>query len=107
VARSLRQLAAVLVFCCAVGLAFDSESSLAAAPNDEPAPRELWQEYPLEPLEGGQASSRNTLRIRQPAEPDSSSPDRMLLIGGLTLVLLVLSDTVFLALSSRVVRSNP
>jgi hypothetical protein len=47
------------------------------------------------------------LRFRQPAAPDSSSPDRMLLIGGLALFLLVLSDTIFLALSSRLVRSNP
>jgi hypothetical protein len=31
----------------------------------------------------------------------------MLLIGGLALFVFVLSDTVFLALSSRVVRSTP
>jgi hypothetical protein len=105
VARSLRQLAAVIVFCSAVGLAFGAESSPAAAPDYEPSPRELWQEYPLEPLEGGEASRRGILRIRQPAAPDSSSPDRMLLIGGLALFLLVLSDTIFLALSSRALRA--
>jgi hypothetical protein len=105
VARSLRQLAALLVVSCAFGLTLGAESSPAAAPNKEPAPAELWQQYPLEPLQGGQAPRRSILRIRQPAVPDSSSPDRLLLIGGLALFLLVLSDTVFLALSSRVVRS--
>jgi hypothetical protein len=105
VARSVRHLAALLVLFSAVGLVFGAESSLAAAPNSEPAPSELWQEYPLEPQEGGQAPRRGILRIRQPAAPDSSSPDRMLLIGGLALFLLVLSDTVFLALSSRALRA--
>lgn len=104
-ARSVRHLAALLVLSCAVGLAFGAESSLAAARSTEPVPRELWQEYPLEPLQGGQAPRRGILRIRQPAAPDSSSPDRMLLIGGLALFLLVLSDTVFLALSSRALRA--
>jgi hypothetical protein len=35
---------------------------------------------------------------------ESSSPDSMLLIGGLALVILVLGDTIFLALSSRFLR---
>ena len=104
-ARSLRQLTALLVVSSGVALTLGAEASLAAPPDGKPAPAELWQEYPLEPLQGGQAPRRSILRIRQPAVPDSSSPDRLLLIGGLALFLLVLSDTVFLALSSRVVRS--
>ena len=56
-------------------------------------------------MDSSEAPRQPVLRIRQPAVGDSSSPDRMLLIGGVALVLLLLSDTVFLALSSRVVRS--
>lgn len=102
--RSLRQPAAILLVSCAVALTVGVQPALAAAPN-EASPRELWQEYPLEPLHGGQAPSQNVLRIRQPAAPESSAPDRMLLIGGLALFLLVLSDTVFLALSTRALRA--
>jgi hypothetical protein len=36
----------------------------------------------------------------------SSSPDSNLLIGGLALVILVLGDTVFLALSTRFLRET-
>jgi hypothetical protein len=39
-----------------------------------------------------------------PVGQRSSSSDRMLLIGGLALVVLILTDTVFLTLSSRAVR---
>lgn len=42
---------------------------------------------------------RRTLPALRPAEP--ASPDRMLLLGGLALVVLVLADTVFLTLSRR------
>jgi hypothetical protein len=35
---------------------------------------------------------------------ESSSPDTTLLIGGLALVVLVLGDTIFLSLSTRIVR---
>lgn len=38
------------------------------------------------------------------ASAESSSPDSMLLIGGLALVILVLGDTLFLAFSSRFLR---
>lgn len=104
-ARSLRQLTALLVVSSGVALTLGAEAAVAAPPSNKPGPTELWQEYPLEPLQDGQTPRRSILRIRQPTVPDSSSPDRLLLVGGLALFLLVLSDTVFLALSSRVVRS--
>jgi hypothetical protein len=107
VGRLPRRLGALLVLSCSLGLTFGAEASFAAAGGKEPAPRQLWQQYPLEALDTGQAQRRPVLRIRQPTVGDSSSPDRMLLIGGVALVLLLLSDTVFLALSSRLVRSNP
>ncbi len=103
---TLRRLGALLVFFCAA-LTFGVGQALAEAPAKEPSPAQLWQEYPLEPLEGGQAPRQGVLRIRTPAVGDASSPDRLLLIGGLALFVLVLSDTVFLALSSRVVRGTP
>jgi hypothetical protein len=105
VVRSLRQLGALVVLSCTFALALGAGPALAEAPAKEPAPRELWEEYPLEPLES-ESRSQNILRIRPPAAGESSSPDRLLLIGGLALFVLVLSDTVFLALSSRLVRST-
>ncbi len=104
--RSLRQLGALVILSCAFALALGAGPALAEAPANTPAPRELWEEYPLEPLESG-SPSRSILRIRPPAAGESSAPDRLLLIGGLALFVLVLSDTVFLALSSRLVRGTP
>jgi hypothetical protein len=44
-------------------------------------------------------------RVRRlPAAKSSSSPDPTLLVGGLALVVLVLGDTIFLALSKKVLR---
>jgi hypothetical protein len=106
VVRSLRRLGALVILSCAFALALGAGPALAAGPANEPAPRELWEEYPLEPLES-QSPSESILTIRSPAAGESSSPDRLLLIGGLALFVLVLSDTVFLALSSRLVRGTP
>jgi hypothetical protein len=105
VVRSLRQLGALVILSCAFALALGAGPALAAGPANGPA-RDLWEEYPLEPLES-QSPSESILRIRSPAAGESSSPDRLLLIGGLALFVLVLSDTVFLALSSRLVRGTP
>lgn len=44
------------------------------------------------------------VRTLPAADAPSSSPDSTLLIGGLALVVLVLGDTIFLALSTRVLR---
>jgi hypothetical protein len=51
------------------------------------------------------ARAKQTLpALGRPKGAGSSSPDTMLLIGGLALVVLVLGDTIFLALSARVLR---
>lgn len=42
--------------------------------------------------------------LGRPKAADSSAPDTMLLIGGLALVVLVLGDTLFLAVSTRLLR---
>jgi hypothetical protein len=100
-----RQLVALLIVSCAGVLAFGPGPASAAAPATEPPPTELWQEYPLEPLAG--QAQRERLPGAEPPAGKSSSVDRMLLIGGLALFVLVLSDTVFLALSSRTLRGTP
>jgi hypothetical protein len=43
---------------------------------------------------------------KRAAEKASSSPNSLLLIGGLALVVLVLGDTVFLSLSTRFLRET-
>lgn len=43
---------------------------------------------------------------KRAAEKASSSPNSLLLIGGLALVVLVLGDTVFLSLSTRYLRET-
>jgi hypothetical protein len=101
---SVRQLCALLLLSCTVALAFRTGPASAAAPTTKPAPTKLWEEYPLEPL-AGEARTQRALSIPPAAVSKPSSSDRMLLIGGLALVILILSDTVFLTLSSRVVRS--
>lgn len=70
-------------------------------------PTELWQEYPLDPhSEQGADVSVESVRSVQLArfvplvEPQSTS-DTKLLIGGLVLVLLLISDTSFLVLTRR------
>jgi hypothetical protein len=53
------------------------------------------------------AVSTRTVSLPKTAAPAaSSSPDSNLLIGGLALVILVLGDTVFLALSTRFLRET-
>ena len=49
-------------------------------------------------------AKRTVPALGRPKVADSSSPDTMLLIGGLALVVLVLGDTLFLALSGRLLR---
>jgi hypothetical protein len=95
-------LGALLVLICTAALAFGAGSAYAA-PTTEPSPRQLWKEYPLEPL-AGQPRRERVLSIPPAAVSRSSSSDRMLLIGGRALVVLILTDTVFLTPSSRVVR---
>jgi hypothetical protein len=55
-----------------------------------------------------QTATRQAVRKRAANLPaaaaGSSSPDSTLLIGGLALVVLVLGDTIFLALSTRFLR---
>lgn len=99
---SLRRLAAVLTLVCGGVLAVGAGPALAQGAAERP-PSELWQEYPLEPL-AEEAPAQSLPGLRPLAGAESSSPDRMLLIGGLALFVLVLSDTVFLALSTRALR---
>jgi hypothetical protein len=49
-------------------------------------------------------TKRTLPALGRPKAADSSSPDTMLLIGGLALVVLVLGDTLFLAASARLLR---
>jgi hypothetical protein len=55
-------------------------------------------------------TAKQTARKGAPSVPSatggSSSPDSTLLIGGLALVVLVLGDTIFLAVSSRYLRPS-
>jgi hypothetical protein len=95
-------LGAFLLLSCTVALAVGAGPA-SAAPTTERSPRQLWEEYPLEPL-AGQPRRERVLSIPPAAVSRTSSSDRMLLIGGLALVVLILTDTVFLTLSSRVVR---
>jgi hypothetical protein len=86
------------VWTCA--LALGAGPALAATPPSERAPTVLWEQYPLEPL-GGPGLRKSVPGFRQAAVAEPSSTNWTLLGGGLALVVLVLSDTVFLALSSR------
>jgi hypothetical protein len=65
----------------------------------------LWEEYPLEPL-GGPGLKKSVPSFRQATAAEGSSTNWTLLAGGLALVVLALTDTVFLALSSRVLRDT-
>jgi hypothetical protein len=51
-----------------------------------------------------QPAAKRALARIAPAAAKASSSDTMLMVGGLALVILVLGDTVFLALSSRFLR---
>jgi hypothetical protein len=97
------RLGALLILCCAGVLAFGVEQARAET-TAEPSPTRLWQEYPLEPLAG--KTPRQRISITEPTGVGNpSSPNWILLIGGLALVVLILTDTLFLALSSRVLRT--
>jgi hypothetical protein len=97
-----RQLAALLILSCAGALVLGVGPARAESAA-EPPPTQLWQEYPLEPLTG--KAQRERVPILQPRAANASSPDWVLLIGGMALVVFILTDTVFLALSSRVLRT--
>jgi hypothetical protein len=75
-----------------------------AVRNSDPAAA-LWNQYPLEPTPRPPVTrSASTIRFPDVAAPSSS--DSTLLIGGLALVILILTDTAFLALSARVLRDS-
>jgi hypothetical protein len=103
--RSLRQFGALLALVCTTALAFGAAPTFAAAPASERSPTVLWEEYPLEPL-GGPGLKKSVPSFRQAAAAEGSSTNWTLLAGGLALVVLALTDTVFLALSSRVLRDT-
>jgi hypothetical protein len=60
---------------------------------------------PARPRTAKQAVTRSAPRLPA-AAAGASSPDSTLLIGGLALVVLVLGDTIFLALSTRFLRET-
>jgi hypothetical protein len=96
-----RQVVALLILSCAGALVLGVGPARAESAA-EPPPTQLWKEYPLEPLTG--QAPRERVPIIQPAAANASSPDWMLGIGGLALVVLILADAVFLALLSRALR---
>lgn len=76
-----------------------------------PAPMRVQRRAKVEPKVTRKAKAKAATRAKRtvpalgrPKVADSSSPDTMLLIGGLALVVLVLGDTLFLALSGRLLR---
>jgi hypothetical protein len=105
---SLRQLRALLVVLCVVVLAFGAGP--AQAQGREPLPTELWRKYPLDPSseQGANVSIQAARSFVVPARanPPSSSSDSMLLLGGLALSVLILSDTLFLTLLGRRLRGS-
>jgi hypothetical protein len=103
--KSLRQLWAVLLLVGTGALAFGAGQAFAAAPASERAPTVLWEEYPLEPL-GGPGLREGVPSFRQAEVAKPSATNWPLLAGGLALVVLVLTDTVFLTLSSRALRDT-
>lgn len=76
-----------------------------------PAPLRVQRRPTVEPkvtrkpkVKATTRAKRTVPALSRPKVADSSSPDTMLLIGGLALVVLVLGDTLFLALSGRLLR---
>jgi hypothetical protein len=72
-----------------------------------PQRRETVKAKPKAKVKAGR--SRGTNKVASRALPslvreEATSPDTMLLAGGLALFVLVLADTIFLALSTRVLR---
>jgi hypothetical protein len=100
--RVRRQLGALLILSCA-GVLVLGVGQARAESSAEPSPTRLWKEYPLEPRTV-QAPKQRVPLIPAPAVANPSSPDWMLGIGGLALVVLILADAVFLALLARALR---
>ena len=94
-----RLLGLVIIACAAAALTSAAKPALAQGSPPDPAPTELWQQYPLEPLQG-QAGTR------RPAMTAPSGTDWTLLGGGLALVVLSLGATVVLMLSVRMLRDT-
>lgn len=103
--KSLRQLWALLALVCTTALAFGAAPAFAASPASERSPTVLWEQYPLEPR-GGPGLKQSVPSFRQAGVAKPSSTNWTLIAGGVALVILVLSDAVFLALSSRVLRET-
>lgn len=84
------------------------------SPPPSPAPvqrtRAQTIERPAKKTAARRRTAKQTARKGAPSLPSatggSSSPDSTLLIGGLALVVLVLGDTIFLAVSSRYLRPS-
>ena len=107
-ARStLRRAWASLIVAAIVLLAFFFGSGTAFAQTQTRQPTELWQEYPLDPhSEQGANLSIQSVRsaelVRIPTLVKARSAyDSTLLICGLALVVLLISDTGFLLLARR------
>ena len=104
---ALRKTWASLIVVGIVLLVFFFGSETASAQTQSRQPTELWQEYPLDPhseqganLTVQSVRSAGLVRIPTLVKPRSAS-DSTLLIAGLALVVLLISDTSFLVLSRR------
>jgi hypothetical protein len=107
----LRRRRSFLLLACVGALVFGagpasgaSGAQRASVGNSDPAAA-LWNHYPLEPLPRPPAT-RSAGSVRFPDATAPSSSDSTLLIGGLALVILILTDTAFLTLSARVLRES-
>ena len=103
----LRKTWASLIVAGVVLLVFFFGSGTAFAQTQARQPTELWQEYPLDPHSEQGASlsvqsvrSAELVKIPTLIKPRSAS-DSTLLIAGLALVVLLISETSFLMLSRR------
>jgi hypothetical protein len=86
---------------------------LPAPARVSPAPSRVQRPPTVEPKVTRKAKAKVAKRTKRtlpalgrPKAANSSSPDSMLLIGGLALVVLVLGDTLFLAASARLLRPS-
>lgn len=104
---TLRPAWASLIVAAIVLLAFVFGSGTAFAQTQARQPTELWQEYPLDPhSEQGANISIQSVRSPELATiptlvKDRSAYDSTLLIAGLALIVLVISDASFLVLTRR------
>jgi hypothetical protein len=104
---TLRLARASLIVAGIVLLAFFFGSGTASAQTQSRQPTGLWQAYPLDPhSEQGANLSVQGVRsaelVRIPTLVKArSSKDSTLLIGGLALIVLLISDTSFLVLTRR------